>query len=133
MMATKEPATGSESDWKITDVHHAMSPRLLTYVASYINVSERQRFALEELKITNHEYKVIENTKREEERNSQVLFALFILSNMFKKGAHVTKFSPSLKFGPMIFTIRNVVAERLYVHRHLLFCSQGGVWQTPPG
>ena len=69
MMATKEPATGSQSDWKITDVHHGMSPRLLTYVARYIIVSERQRFALEELKITSHEYKVIEYSTQEEERN----------------------------------------------------------------
>ena len=106
MMVTKEPATGSKSDWKINSVHRPMSPGLLTYVASYIIVSERQRFALEELKITNHQYKVIENTKQEGERNSEVLFALFILSNMFKECAAVTTFSPSLKFGPIIFCIR---------------------------
>ena len=105
MMATKEPATGSQSDWKIPDVHHPMSPGLLTYVARYIIVSERQRFALEELKITNHEYKVIENSTQEEERNSEVLLALFILPNMFKECAAVTPFSPSLKFGPIIFCI----------------------------
>ena len=54
-----------------------MSPGLLTYVARYIIVSERQRFALEELKITNHEYKDIENTKQEEERSSAGIIRTF--------------------------------------------------------
>ena len=37
-----------------------------------------------------------------------------------------------LNHSQVFVTMRNVVAERLCFHRHLSFCSQGGMWQTPP-
>ena len=53
----------SNSDWKIASLNQKLSPGLKKHIARHINVSQRRQFALQALKISEDEYRKMEESK----------------------------------------------------------------------